>query len=448
MTRTQQVVVLCAIVVAVSSLAGGLVSLPVSTDRAANNVAASDPSVQNAAAIDSIHEAGPTGENVSVGVLDVTGFDTGHPILENRIADSHEFGDEGPIQDAPNDHGTSVAITVAQIAPDAELYLGTVATADDYATGLEWLLEADVDVIVTPVADAGTMGDGDSALARPITDAVEQGVVVVAPAGNLGNGHWSGTYEPNEHGVHSFDQGPLNEVTGSNERAAFHLAWDDPVKSYRLELYRLEDDGTSTLVAQSLPREDGIGSSERLTATLDDDRYAIAVRGPDDEDVAERNPDTRIRVASTTHSLADNRSSGSVTAPATARGALSVGTYDPTSGAVEPFSSRGPTADGRLGVYVVAPGSHNVSGSTPFEGTSASAAYAGGVSALVLAADPDLEPQELRWTLASSADPLDGVDAESGHGRIDPVAAVSAVDPDLNQTDLERSSGSDQSAGD
>ncbi|MEY7850029.1 S8 family serine peptidase [Natrarchaeobius sp. A-rgal3] len=148
------------------------------------------------------------------------------------------------------------------------------------------------------------------------------------------------------------------------------------------------------------------------------------MRGP------ERGADTRIRVASSTHSLSDLRASGSVAEPAAAPGTIAVGSIDATSGEVERYSSRGPTADGRLGVHVVAPGTHPVPGHPPFEGTSASAAYVGGVAALVVDADPDLEPDEVRWTIASTADPVDGVNANSGHGAVDPVAAVSAVNAD------------------
>ncbi|THE65572.1 subtilase [Salinadaptatus halalkaliphilus] len=422
MGRTKQVAVLVAIVLVVSSLAGGLAGLAISLESTAADAELGEPTVQTEA----VHETGITGENVSVGILDVTGFDAEQPLLEDRVVTSRGFGDGVAVDDPTDNHGTAAAITVARTAPDAELYLGTVETPADYAAGLEWLVEEDVDVVVTPVVDAGTVGDGTADIARSTTAAIDQGVIVVAPVGNIGDGHWIGTYDPDEDGVHSFDHGPLNGIDGQTGHAEFHLAWNDPDESYHLELHRLGDDGTTDLVARSLPREHRPESAERLTVRLEDDRYALVVRGPGAGD----GTNTTVRIASPTHSLDEARSERSVTAPATAPEAIAVGAYDPSSESVAPFSSRGPTTDGRLGVYVVAPSGNHGPGTESFEGTSASAAYVGGVVALVCETAPDLEPRDVRWTIASSAEPIDGVDAESGHGVIDPLAAVQAADSD------------------
>lgn len=414
------------VIVATASVAGGLGYLAVTIDEQPTDASEFDATAASIAGTDdlqAIHDAGVTGENVSVGVLDVTGFDTEHRSLEDRIEETRRFGDDTPAVDTGDTHGTSAAVTVARVAPDAELYLATFGTADDYEAGLEWMNQHDVDVVVAPVADAATLGDGNATLTRATTAAVDRGTVVVAPTGNLGDGHWLGEYNPTASGVHAFADGPLNPVSGPASRAEFHLAWDEPNEEYQLELYRLRADDEPVVVAQSVPRDRRDVPSARLTARLTDDSYALAVRGPSTA------TDTRIRVASPTHSLADARSAGSIAAPADAPGAIAVGAFDPTSG-VEPYSSRGPTANGRLGVDVVAPSSYPVPGRPRFEGTSASASYVGGVAALVVDAAPELEPTEVRWTLASTAEPTDGIDAETGHGRVDPRAAVRAVLPE------------------
>jgi len=425
MIRNERVLILCAIVVVVGSLAGGLGYLAVSVDSTPAD-AGDEPANWTDQPIESVHEAGVTGENVSVGVLDVTGFDAEHRLLEERVVDIQGFGDGSSLSDEQHSHGTATAVTVAQTAPDADLYLGTFETPDDYEAGLEWLLEEDVDVVVTPVADAGTLGDGSDRLSQATTEATERGLVVVASAGNLGEGHWAGEYQPDENGVHVFDNGPLNEVSGPAGSAAFHLVWDDPDESFGLELHRLGEDGTTDVVAQSLPDEHGEAPSERLTARLSDDSYALVVRGPEG---GGDDPDTepRLRVTSASHTLADDRPAGSVAAPGAAPGAITVGAYDPTADELESFSSRGPTADGRLGVYVVAPSVQYAPGEPRFEGTSAAAAYVGGIAALVVDTNPELAPDEVRWILASSADPIDGIDAESGHGMVAPDEAVSAA---------------------
>ncbi|UWG51387.1 Subtilisin-like serine protease [Halalkaliarchaeum sp. AArc-CO] len=373
------------------------------------------PATLDDGTIAEVHEAGITGENVSVGVLDVTGFD--RDAIDGEIADGETFG-EGQSVDGGDRHGTATAATVARTAPEAELYLAAFETPDDYEAALDWMLERDVDVIVTPVAYAGALGDGTAELDRATTAAVDRGTVVVAPTGNFAGGHWYGTYNPTEEGLHTFGAGPLNEVQGPPGRAEFWLAADTP-ESYAIELHRIGDSETE-LVARSVRHRN---ESQRLTVRLDDDRYAIAIRGPDDSDT----DGDEIRVATTTHTLADARTERSVASPAAAPGAIGVGAVDPATGEVEPFSGRGPTADGRLGVYVVASSSQPTDGG-PFVGTSASAAYVGGVAALVLDSDPDLEPDEVRWTLATTAGAQNDVSTRVGHGRVDPAAAIAAAE--------------------
>ena len=419
MVRPRYPGVFVLIVLGVATLSGGLVYLSVTIDDEATTANDSLESANYTAedAIDELHEAGITGENVSVGVLDVTGFDTDRAALSSRVNDSREFGEDARPVEAGDSHGTATADTVARIAPDAEMYLGTFETADGYASGLEWMRERGVDVVVAPVAYAGTLGDGNSRMANATTEATDRGLVVVAPAGNLGSGHWSGQYAPTDRERHAFENGPVNEIDGSSGRASFWLTWDDPSEQYRMELHRFTSTNETELIARSVPYdEDGI-PNQQLTVELDGDRYGIAVGGP------ENATGTTIRVASPTHPLSDARPAGSVAAPATAPGAISVGAFDPTEETIEPFSSRGPTPDGRLGVTVVA-SSSQPSGGDPFVGTSASAAFVGGVTALTVAAGPGLDPDEVRWSIAASADPLNGTDTKSGHGEIDPQGAV------------------------
>lgn len=425
MVRARDAAAILIVVLGVSTIAGGLGYLGGTIDGGNadfDEEIQTDPGTLAAeTAIAELHDADISGENVSVGVLDVTGFETDSERLDRRVAAIRQFGGDGTSVGG-NDHGTATAATVARVAPDVELYLGTFETPDDYAAGLEWMLENDVDVVVAPVSYAGSLGDGNSRLAKATTNATEQGLVVVAPAGNLGTGHWIGEYKPTDN-VHNFDNGTLNEIQGPPGRAEFWLAWDDPTEEYTLELHRFDEpmDGTELLV-RSVSHEGDHVPSERLTVDLGDDRYGLVVRGP------ENATGTTIRVASSSRVLSDHRPERSVTAPAAAPGAISVGAFDPVTGEAEPFSSRGPTADGRLGIYVLGPSSQPIDDDV-FVGTSASAAFVGGVAALVLDVEPTLEPAEVRWIISASADPIDNVDAENGHGRIDPEGAVAeAID--------------------
>ena len=146
---------------------------------------------------------------------------------------------------------------------------------------------------------------------------------------------------------------------------------------------------------------------------------------------------------------------------ATARGAIAVGSVlDPFGAAdapaVEPlsprdlaprggfslsdFSSRGPTSDGRIKPDLVGPGDYITAaqagtrdGYVNFSGTSMSTPFVAGVSALLLAADPTLTPDEVREVLHRTAEDFGeaGPDPEYGHGRVRPVDALGAIAPDL-----------------
>ncbi|WP_224335628.1 S8 family serine peptidase [Haloprofundus halobius] len=376
-----------------------------------------------------LHEAGITGENVSVGIVDVTGFDARRSNLGERVVASRTFDSGTPSGARPtsrsNAHGTAVASVVARTAPDSKLYFATVDSPESYERAVEWLT-ANADVIVAPVSFYGQPGDGTSTVARTATRATERGVVFVAPTGNLARGRWSGEYEAARNetettGTHQFGDGERNYLRGDGDTVNLWLSWDDAHRDeeFTAELYRTDERGTR-LVARSQPYTGDSVPNERLTAHLDTGTHFVVVRGP-------RNGSTaRITLESPTHSFESATPERSITAPATGR-VLSVGAYDRRAGRLEPFSSRGPTVDGRLGVDVVAPSRHRVAGrDDPFVGTSAAAAYVGGVAALLLDADPTYEPWEVERRLERTATDVGeaGIDVSTGYGRVDPVRAV------------------------
>jgi hypothetical protein len=422
--RTLAVVVLGVVVLAGSL---GLLALSLSADGGQSTDAgqSADPTDPIAgrhvgSAVSTLHEEGATGENVSVGVVDVTGFDTESDALAGRVREARAFGEASVSGDSAS-HGTAAAETVARIAPDADLSLATVDSPTSYRRAVEWLVAQKVDVIVAPVSFYGMPGDGTSSVAEVAARATEEGVVFVSPTGNLARSHWSGRYRSVENGTVTFGGSVRNYVRGDGRDVTVWLSWDRAHRGqdYTAKLY-WTDGKRSRLVARSSPYPgDGV-PNERIVARVQSGSYYLTVEGPANATGA------RLELSSPTHDFQHVRADESLVAPASARSVLTVGAYDTDGGRVEPFSSRGPTLDGRNGVDLVAPSHPAVTDAEGFEGSSAATAYAGGIATLLLDERPGLSPRAVERRLETTA--LDtgqpGIDPATGHGRLRPVRAV------------------------
>jgi hypothetical protein len=127
-------------------------------------------------------------------------------------------------------------------------------------------------------------------------------------------------------------------------------------------------------------------------------------------------------------------SAGTVTAPADAFDILAVGavnSYEDIAG----FSSRGPTADGRLKPEVCAMGVNTYCATgigdslfTTKSGTSLACPLVGGAAAVLLSARPELTPWQVRKALMKSGDNAATPNNPYGYGIIDVLAALDFED--------------------
>ncbi len=143
-------------------------------------------------------DAGHTGNGVKVAVLD-TGIDCSHEDL--NVSGGHSVFTDSANNDPCNDgngHGTHVAGTVAAldnnvgvlgVAPQTDLYAVKVLSNDGsgsysgIAEGIEWSIQNDMDVINMSLG-----GSQSSSILEDYTNlAYEEGLLVVAAAGNDGN---------------------------------------------------------------------------------------------------------------------------------------------------------------------------------------------------------------------------------------------------------------------
>jgi len=123
--------------------------------------------------------------------------------------------------------------------------------------------------------------------------------------------------------------------------------------------------------------------------------------------------------------------SGTITSPGCSKEAITVGAVDGSDN-IASFSSRGPTADGRVKPDLVAPGV----GITSFwkdgsfrslSGTSMSTPHVSGVAALLLSMD-SFSPNEIKEILKSNALDLGYDENTQGAGRIDAYAAYNSIE--------------------
>lgn len=126
----------------------------------------------------------------------------------------------------------------------------------------------------------------------------------------------------------------------------------------------------------------------------------------------------------------DGPEPGTLHAPADADSVISVGAVY-ANGNMAPFSSRGPTSDGRIKPEVCAQGvstscayAGNTTGFTTQSGTSMSCPLVAGAAAIVLSVHPDWTAMEVRDALMQTASNADTPDNNFGWGIIDVIAAI------------------------
>ncbi|HYJ60146.1 MAG TPA: S8 family serine peptidase [Actinomycetota bacterium] len=145
---------------------------------------------------------------------------------------------------------------------------------------------------------------------------------------------------------------------------------------------------------------------------------------------------------------------GSVASPASATGVITVGAVAEWSAPagqpwrsegiyLAPFSSRGPTIDGRIKPDVVAPGVSIAAASANSpdsyevkDGTSMASPFIAGLAALLLDRQPTWTPAQVKSTITTTAKDAgpSGADPDWGAGLVDGLAAVSAAAGGTAQT--------------
>jgi subtilisin family serine protease len=350
--------------------------------------------------------------------------------------------------------GTAMLEIIRDLAPDAELWFVSVSTGVEGVNALQQLLVPNVDVIVSDLGFAGYFPDGASTLTQGYAQALAapgaRARAFVQSAGNAAQLHYAarfadaGTSYATAAGagaLHRFS-GPagasdMNRVTVlPGLTVSIYLAWNDPAgrstNDYDLLLL---DCATRQLVVASATRQQGAQEPAEalqwtnLSATSVSVCYAIMNVG---NAAAPRTLNVTVTPLGAVSSHQFNTAASSLFVPADLPGdAIAVGAVSAARpNEIEPFSSLGPTFDGRAKPDVVAPDGVSVSGAggfpTTFLGTSAAAPHVAGLAALLLEMDPTLTPAQLKSVLMQSAIFLGDPNA-FGAGRVDAAGVVRSV---------------------
>ncbi len=389
--------------------------------------------------------AGWTGSGQSIVIIDL-GFG-GWRALQNQgelptFVNFRSFRADGQFETTV--HGAAVAEIVHDTAPDAYLSLYAIDTELELAQAVDAAIAQGADVIVHSVSWFNTgAGDGSGPVGDLVRRADAADVVWVNAAGNQARRYYQGDFNPapSGSGRHLFapgqDSDPLLPDAGAT--LCGMLSWDAwPVTDDDYALYLYEG---QQMVAYSDDFQTGDQPPTEMLcyASASDAPYAFVVVHN-----SLSKPPVGLRLFVGGADLQYATPNGSIVQPADAPEALAVGAvFWLHPYVLEPFSSRGPTSDGRIkpdlaaydGVstasYGFANGQTYDNGGAGFFGTSAAAPLAGGVAALVRQQHPAWDTATVRAFLMDRAVDmgLTGPDNSFGSGRLSLATATPSPTP-------------------
>lgn len=331
------------------------------------------------------HAAGITG-GVKVGIIDFFDLGLWNPAEHGprpTAANGHLFcrdtsgaipgycpiATDGVNNGDGQEHGVAVAEIVKDMAPDADLYIATVATTDDLRAAIDWFAANGVGIITRSLgAPYDGPGDGTGPLDAVVDHAADLGITWFNSAGNDADGGYGRfTNGVTADGYVDFDNGPGvdTELTIIGPCVGFDgIRWandwgkpSDQVSEYVVE-YALP---FTTFTTDASTVDNQLLGAPPLEF---DDAYRcggnVTIRLRRTATGGDPSPDT-IEVGLFAGEMEAGRSQAASSAAksvvdSTNLALVSVGAVDPAGGAtIAPYSSQGPTNDGRVKPDVTAP---------------------------------------------------------------------------------------------
>jgi subtilisin family serine protease len=347
--------------------------------------------------------------------------------------------------------GTAILEIVHDVAPGASLLFASgIDSTLAFNQAVRCLADAGADVIVDDLQFFGEPYFEDGPVADAVRAAVQGGVSYHSAAGNSGQLHYEGVFQPSPNTkFHDFNTGGgidnTNGVLVSPGGSLLCvLQWDDPFGFASDDYDLLLLDGQQRLITASQDVQNGHGDPiEIVAANNPGSSPEIAYLA-----IERQHGDTRtleLFCAQDVQQMEHVTLTGSIFGHAAIPEAVAVGAIDvaaPGLATVEFFSSQGPA---RIAFPSVAIRPKpdlagfddvvtSVPGFSPFFGTSAAAPHVAAVAALLLQENRGLSPAQVQGVLRASAVDIGppGFDDAAGAGRVDALAAAALACDDGN----------------
>ncbi|MFO0660525.1 MAG: S8 family serine peptidase [Polyangiaceae bacterium] len=373
---------------------------------------------------DKWHAAGFKGAGIKVGILDpeVSKADkfigktlpSGTPVYTAGCV-----GPGGRSIDDEGIHGVAAAEIVHEMAPDAQLFLA--CSKGDEDASIDWLLKQGVKIIFVFCERNVRPQDEQVLFQKRIDQLAAQGILWVNSSGNEGKAFHRGTLEGGASGTwHQF--GPNKTSMGfkvsRKNTLRITLIWkqwgDLSISDY--DLYVL--DRTGKELARSQDKNAWLRRpQEQIVGSFGAGEYYVGVRANGSAKSA-----PFILNIDGAESIELPVPTGSLGAPADAKGAFTVGAVVWRTDVLAAYSSQGPTEDGRMKPEISAPTetSSQVYGGV-FGGTSSSCPHVSGAAAVLWSRFPNYSRDDIARFLTSKSKDLGpaGPDNMYGSGRLD-----------------------------
>jgi hypothetical protein len=338
--------------------------------------------------------------------------------------------------DQPTGHGANVAQVVWDFAPGARYTFVNYHTQLELSQAVDWLVNGPggkprVDIVVHSNSFLDGPFDGTGVAAQAVDRAHDAGIFWANSAGNYAHRHWEGVVGDQDRDgfadIGPAGQGFLSFPLTAGVGMGATLYWSQctrggtPIAAASAHFQLAVTDTTATPpVVYAQGQSDAsqpsgsVGYTPPATGT-----YGLRIQQGTPGAVC------NLEIFGGGLELGDEATVGSsIPTPGDARGSFTVGARDWQGDAAAPYSSEGPTEDGRLKPDVVAPASTAVWPGIAMVGTSASAPHAAGAAALLMQrdraagqpSDPDTIAAELRAGALDLETP--GPDEITGAGRI------------------------------